>query len=120
MLELIQEILATVVGVKATGKIRKADYKNVLWPALKALHDRNKKVSLLLQLETPLKNYSLGAWVADAHTGLKYFRHWRKVAIVSSSNGIRRFTNVVGKLAPGQYKGFYLQELEKAKEWAGA
>ncbi len=45
MLELIQEIPATVVGVKATGKIRKADYKNVLWPALKALHDRNKKVS---------------------------------------------------------------------------
>jgi len=111
MLELIQEMPDTVIGVKASGKIRKADYQNVLWPALKALHDRSKKVSLLLQLETPLKNYSLGAWVADAHTGLKYFR--------PSSNGIRKFTNVFGKLAPGQYKGFHLQELEKAKEWVG-
>ena len=119
MLELINEMPATAVGVKATGKISKSDYQQTLWPALQELYKNKGRVSLMLIVDTPLKNYSAGAWMADARTGLKYFSKWRRVAIVSGSKGIRRFTNVFGKLAPGQYKGFHVEDLENARKWVG-
>jgi hypothetical protein len=120
MLELITDIPSTIVGVKATGRIRKEDYKKVLLPALKDLYGRTGRVSLLLLIETKLRNYSIGAWTEDAKTGLRYFSKWHRVAIVSSRKGIKRFTNIFGSLVPGQYKGFMTEELEKAKDWVSA
>jgi hypothetical protein len=117
MLELLTDISSTVVGVKATGRVRKEDYTKVLLPALKDLHKRTGRVSLLILIETKLKNYYIGAWIEDAKTGLRYFSKWHRVAIVSSSKGIKRFTNSFGLLVPGQYKGFMTEELEKAKDW---
>jgi SpoIIAA-like len=117
MLELLKDISSNAVGVKATGNIRKEDYKNVLLPALKELYVRNGKVSLLLLIETQLKNYSLGAWIEDAKTGLRYFSKWHRVAIVSAHKGIKTFTDTFGLLVPGQYKGFMKEDLAKAKDW---
>ncbi len=74
MLELINDMPPAVVGVKATGKVGKEDYKNVLLPALAELYKRTGRVSLLLLIETRLKNYSVGAWMADASAGVAVFR----------------------------------------------
>lgn len=111
---------STIVGVKATGHVRKEDYKKVLLPALKELYKRTGRVSLLLLIETKLRSYSLGAWIEDAKTGLRYFSKWHRVAIVSSKTGIKRFTNTFGLLVPGQYKGFMTEELEQATNWVTA
>jgi len=120
MLELLKDIPSTAVGVKATGDVRKEDYKKILLPALKELYARNGRVSLLLLIETKLKNYTMGAWIEDAKTGLRYFAKWHKVAIVSAHKGIKRFTNTFGLLVPGQYKGFMTEDLDRAKDWIDA
>ena len=96
MLKLISDLPATVVCVKATGRVSKEDYRKVLLPALKELYSRTGHVSLLLLIETKLKNYSIGAWMEDAKTGLRYFSKWHRVAIVSARKGIKRFTNTFG------------------------
>jgi hypothetical protein len=120
MLELITSMPSTVVGIKATGQVKKEDYIKVLLPALEDLYDRTGRVSLLLLIETKLKNYSPGAWTEDAKTGVKYFTKWHRVAIVSSKKSIKRFTNTFGLLVPGQYRGFMTEELRKAKEWVSS
>ena len=40
-----------------------------------------------------------------------------KLAIVSHSDGIKKFTDVFGKLIPGETKGFKTEDLARAKEW---
>ena len=117
MLALIHDLPSNVVGVKATGVVSKEDYENVLLPALDELYKRTGAVSLLLQLETELHNYTTGAWIEDAKTGLKYFAKWKKVAIVSRSKRVKWFTDTFGLLVPGIYRGFMLTDLVEAKRW---
>jgi len=44
--------------------------------------------------------------------------HWRKVAIVSDQEGVRKITDVAGHFVPGEYKGFPIADLDQAIEWA--
>ena len=120
MFTLIHDLPPNVVGVQATGVVSKEDYETVLLPAMADLFKRTGSVSLLLQLETDLHNYTNGAWVEDAKLGLKYFMKWRKVAIVSRKSGIKWFTDTFGLLVPGQYKGFMMTDLVKAKRWVSS
>ncbi len=117
MLTQIHDLPSKVVGVKATGVVSKEDYEKVLLPAMEDLYKRTGSVSLLLQLETEVHNYTTGAWLEDAKLGLRYFAKWHKVAIVSRSKHIRSFTNTLGLLVPGTYKGFLLTDLVEAKRW---
>lgn len=120
MFSLIHDLPANVVGVQATGVVSKEDYHKVLLPAMEELFRRTGRVSLLLQLETELHNYTTGAWIEDAKLGLRYFAKWHRVAIVSRSNNIRWFTDTFGLLVPGQYKGFLMADLVEAKRWASS
>ena len=117
MLTLLHDLPPTVVGVKATGLVQKKDYDQVLNPAMEELYQRKRRVSLLLQIETDLDNYSLAAWIEDAKLGLRYFSKWDKVAIVSRNKNVKWFTDTFGKLVPGTYKGFMLTDLVEAKRW---
>ncbi len=120
MFTLLHDLPTNVVGVRATGVISKDDYENVLLPRMADLYQRTGSVSLLLQLETELHNYTSGAWLEDAKLGLRYFAKWRKVAIVSNKNGIKWFTDTFGLLVPGTYKGFMLADLVEAKRWVAS
>ena len=117
MLTLIHDLPSNVVGVKASGVVSKEDYEKVLLPAIQDLYKRTGSVSLLLQLETELHNYTNGAWVEDAKLGLRYVGKWRKVAIVSRSKRVKWFTDTFGLLVPGAYKGFMFPDLVEAKRW---
>ncbi|MES2649641.1 MAG: STAS/SEC14 domain-containing protein [Bacteroidota bacterium] len=117
MLSIIHDLPSNVVGVQATGVVSKADYENVVFPALADLYKRTGSVSLLLQIETDLHNYTTGAWIEDIKSGFRYLLKWRKVAIVSRNNNIKAFTDTFGILLPGQYKGFLMADLVEAKRW---
>lgn len=76
-----------------------------------------KKINFLLLIDTDLSNYTLGAWIDDALVGLKYFTHWHKVAIVSHNDAVKKITDLLGHLVPGEYKGFTTEDFEAAKKW---
>jgi hypothetical protein len=120
MLSLLHDLPLTVVGVKATGLVQKKDYDLVLKPAMEDLFKRHGRVSLLLQIETDLDNYTMAAWLEDAKLGLRYFAKWNKVAIVSRNKNVKWFTDTFGLLVPGTYKGFMLTDLVEAKRWISA
>jgi len=59
----------------------------------------------------------MGAWLQDALQGVKHFRGWNKVAIVTDEKGIEKFTDVFSTFIPGKAKGFSLTQLAEAKQW---
>ncbi len=120
MLSIIQDLPSHVVGIKATGTVNKEDFETVLIPALDDLVERTGKINYLLQLDTEVKNFSLGAWLQDAKVGLTNFTKWNKIAIVTAEKGVEKFSDIFGIAVPGESKGFSPDQLEEAKQWVAA
>ncbi|MEP6582733.1 MAG: STAS/SEC14 domain-containing protein [Ginsengibacter sp.] len=117
MIEVIKGMPAYVAGFRATGKVKREDYQQIIYPLVDSIAKSFGKINYLLVIETPLSNYSAGAWIDDAILGIKYFSKWNKLAIVSHNDGIKKFTDVFGKLIPGETRGFKMEDLPVAKEW---
>lgn len=108
-----------VAAFRALGEVTKKDYDEVVVPAVEALVNRTDELNFLLDLDTDLANYTMGAWFEDIMIGFKNLGKWHKAAIVTNSEKIISFTNAFSYIAPGEYKGFKKDELEVALLWVG-
>ncbi|WP_165958046.1 STAS/SEC14 domain-containing protein [Segetibacter sp. 3557_3] len=120
MLARIEHLPEHVLGMRATGKVVDTDYHNVLFPAFTLYRQQNEWLYYIMVIETPIGNFSIEALLNDMVLGFQYFTRWKKVAIVSAERGVITFTNTVGKLLPGEYRGFHLSEQEKAFKWVSS
>jgi hypothetical protein len=117
MLQFIKDLPDHVVGIRATGEVNKEDYERVLIPRMEELVKRQGEINYLLVLETDVQNFSLAAWFEDFKLGLKNFKKWEKVAIVTDQKGVERLTDISGHFIPGESRGYKLSELNEAIEW---
>jgi len=117
MIEYLTDLPPNMAGFKATGKVTSYDFKKTVLPRVDDLLVHSDKLNYLLVLDTPLKNFTIGAWIMDFVFGITYITKWHRTAIVTDVAKIRRFTDVHTFFMPGKYKGFELSELEKAIEW---
>lgn len=120
MIEIMNDLPPHVVGFRATGKVTKEDYENILMPVVDAQSKNFKQLNFILLLDTDVSNYTFGAWVDDALVGWKHLMHWHRVAIVSNRDVIKKITDIFGHLVPGEYKGFKTEDLEEAKKWVAS
>lgn len=117
MIEVIPGMPPYVTAFRATGFVTKDDYYKVINPFVKNVATTFGKINYMLVLNTPLKNYTVGAWIQDGLLGLRYFSKWRKLAIVTEKDSIKKFTDTFGIFIPCPTKGFKMDELSKANEW---
>ena len=120
MLQLLEDLPETVVGVRAINAVTEEDYKQIMLPALEAVHKKFGKVNLLILLETSVANYTIGAWFNDIKAGLKYFTKWHRIAIVTDQSAVKRITDAVGIFLPGECKGFSIADIALAKLWVSS
>lgn len=106
-----------MVAFRATGEVTKEDFDQIVLPAVAELVQRTDKLNYLLVLDTPLKNFTLSAWIKDALLGLNNLTKWNRCAIVSDSDGINSFTNLFGMAMPGEFKGYKPEQLDEAINW---
>ncbi len=117
MIEEIKGLPDHVFGVKVTGEVTEADLKDVLLPGLQRLSDTHGAIQYLLHLETDVENFTAGAWVQDLLAGIKHLTEWKKIAVVTPEEGVRKFTEAFSVLAPGESRGFGPDRLDEAKAW---
>ena len=117
MIEVIQGLPAKVAAFRATGSVTEDDYIKVVNPLCDKVYKEFGKINYLMDIDTPLSNYSAGAWIKDLILGFVYFTEWRKIAIVSNLKGVKSFTNFFGKLVPGKARGFGSEDIDAAKQW---
>jgi len=118
MIAVLPDLPANVAGFRASGDVTKDDFEQVLFPEIKKHVAFSGKLNFVFYVDTPLKNFSMGAWVRDIWLGIKQFASWRKIAIISDVEKIRNFTDNISFLLPGEYKGFPVAELQNAIRWA--
>lgn len=120
MLQLINDLPDHVLGVEASGEVTADDLTNVLLPALQRQVEKYHSINYLLVLNTPVMNFSMGAWFQYIKAGLKNFTKWNKIAVVTDQTAVEKFTDVFSIAVPGEAKGFKHTELAEAKRWVSA
>ena len=116
MLKLIEDLPTEVLGVEATGTVTHEDYRKVLIPAAEAkmIHG---PVKMLYVAGPEFSGYALEALWDDAAFGLKHWRQFSCIAMVTESAWLRAAVTMFSPFFPSEVRLFKISELEAAKHW---
>jgi hypothetical protein len=123
MIERLDGMPGGVVGLRASGKLTKQDYTEVLEPALKeATQSGEARVVFLLESFDGLEG---GALLEDLKTGLRAeFSDrgaWKRLAVVTDVDWVEKAMEMFAWAMPGELEVFDdLDELDEATAWVAA
>src|SRR3954467_9084500 len=100
MIELIKGLPAHPAGFRATGEVTPDDYKKVVFPAAEEQVKRTGQLNYIFVFDTPFKNVTAGAWWQDTMLSLTRMCKRHRAAIITSSDGANRFTDIWGIFTP--------------------
>ncbi|MBS1882292.1 MAG: STAS/SEC14 domain-containing protein [Actinobacteria bacterium] len=119
MVERIEEMPAGAIGFKVVGDLTGDDYREQIEPALAAAAERGD-VRLLFEIDSGF-GMDAGAVLEDAKTGLKLglgqMKAWKRTAVVTDVDWIRKAIKAFGFMSPGEVQVFAPAELGAAKAW---
>jgi hypothetical protein len=119
MVERIEEMPAGTIGFKVVSELTWDDYREQIEPALAEGAEKGD-VRLLFEVDSNF-GMSAGAVMEDAKTGLKlglgHMKAWKRTAIVTEVDWIRKAVKAFGFMAPGEMRVFDPAELGAAKIW---
>ena len=117
----IDDMPAGTIGLKASGKLTREDYRDVIEPALsRGFASGELRMVFLL---TDYQGLDSGAWVEDFKTGMRTWvrEHaaWKRFALVTDVEWVAKAMRMFTWLTPGEVKVCELDELDEAKIWVG-
>lgn len=119
MVERIEEMPAGTIGFKVLADLTGDDYREQIEPALAEAAEKGD-VRLLFEIDS---NFGMdaGAVLEDAKTGLKlglgHMKAWKRTAVVTDVDWIRKSIRAFGFMTPGEVRVFPVDELGAAKVW---
>lgn len=119
MIEPIENLPDGVLGFRADGQITASDYTDVLKPAVDAVIKRGDDVRIVIEFGS-WSGMSGGALWEDLKMGIERFTKWKRIALVTDVEWMRRATDLFGWLTPGDVKTFKSSERDAALVWVAA
>lgn len=122
MLELISDLPAGVVGVRAHGTITADDYQHVLAPAFDAAAQASGtgRVRVLYVLGADTPDFTASAMWEDAKLGVGHIRTWERIAMVTDADWIRHTVKALAWAIPGDVRVFASTAEDEARAWVTA
>ena len=119
MVERMDEMPPGTIGLRAGGKLSRADYQEVLEPALKEAMDSGEaRVVFVL---TDFDGLEPGAWIEDVKTGLgvevAHRKEWKRLALVTDVDRVAKAVRMFYWLMPGELKLYGMDRLDEARSW---
>lgn len=118
MFQRIQSAPATILAVRAVGKITDEDYKTMLIPAVEYRIKTDGKVRLLYEIGHEFEGFDPQAALDDAQLGLTHWEDFERVAIVTDREWIANAMRLFMPFQPAKMKLFSVEHLEEAMTWA--
>jgi hypothetical protein len=119
MIERIEGMPEGTIGLTASGKLSRDDYRNVLEPAL-AEGIGTGELRLLFVL-TEFSGLESGAWIEDMKTGLgawvRDHSAWKRFALVTDVEWVAKAMRMFTWMTPGEVLVRDLDGLQEAKVW---
>ena len=117
VLQLIEGLPDSVVGVRAVGDVEDDDYEDVLVPAIDGCRRRHDKVRLLYVLGPDFTGFEADAMWEDAKLGARTFTSYERIAVVTDAAWLGRSARAMSWLMPGEVRAFHLDALDDATAW---
>jgi len=121
MVERLEQMPEGVMGFRATGKLTREDYRDVLIPPIREAVNGDGGIRLLFELGPGFEGYEPGALVEDAKADLQLGvgkrSAWERIAVVTDVGWARRAIEFFGWMTPGESRVFSLGERDRAEEW---
>jgi hypothetical protein len=119
MIERIDDLPAGVIGLRASGKLTRDDYRDVLEPALKEAIDSGE--ARVLFVLPDFDGLESKAWIDDVKTGLgvelKNRSAWKRFAVVTGVGWIAEAMRLFTWAMPGELEVFEMDGLDEARSW---
>jgi hypothetical protein len=119
MIERLDGMPDGTVGLRASGKLSKADYVEVLEPALR--EGVESGALRLVFVLTDFQGLEPGAWPEDVKAGLQAWVRdhsaWKRFALVTDVEWVAKAMRMFTWLTPGEVLVCEPGELERAKAW---
>jgi len=116
MIKELSDMPAGVIGFEASGRLRAEDYRDVILPALERAAAAGEVRFLIVMRD--FDGMSGGALWQDLKVGIEHLRAWKRIALVTDIEWMRRLTDLFGWMTPGETKTFPLTQLDEAAAWA--
>ena len=117
MIEITRDPERAVLELSARGTVRSADYQDVLVPAVEEALAEWGRIRLLARFGPDFERYDLGAVIDDAKLGLRHWRGFERVAVVTDVGWLRHLVGGIGFLMPCPVQVFRDARLEDARRW---
>ncbi|WP_102225569.1 SpoIIAA family protein [Acidimangrovimonas sediminis] len=115
--EILAGFPADVVAIEARGKITRADYEEVLIPAIARVVAAEGRAKLLYVLGEGFEGLTAGAAWDDAKLGILHMGEFAKVAVVTDVEWIRLGVKMFAPMLRPPVHLFHLSEMEAARSW---
>lgn len=119
MIERIDDMPAGTIGLRASGKLSREDYQQVLEPALRKGVESGEM--RLLFVMPDFDGLALGAVTEDIETGLRTWVRdhsaWKRFAFVTDVEWLAKSMRAFAWLAPGEVRVFGLADEGAARQW---
>lgn len=117
MIEVKQTGRDDLLEVRISAPVTDADYRDVLIPAMDEAIARADNVRLLAVLDAGVSDFTLGAMWDDARMGLKHWRGFDRIALVTGSTGLARTARVFSVFMPCPVATFGPHDVDAARRW---
>lgn len=117
MIELLDDLPAGVIGVRAVGTVTAADYREVLDPAIDAALEERGTLDFVIVIDDEFDHYSLGAMLEDAKLLGRPLGAWDRAAFVTDRDVLTGLAVAFGGLVPGEFRVFPLERKDEAIAW---
>ncbi len=117
MIEQIEGTDASVIGLRAIGKVTDEDYKTVLIPRLESAIEREGKIRFLFEFAENFRGYDLAAFWDDASFGLKHRNDFEKIAVVGGPAWIQITTRLFSPFVSAPIRQFKTDQFQDARDW---
>lgn len=122
MIENIEGMPAGTIGFRASGKLTRSDYRDVLEPVLREAAEAGS-IRMLFEL-TDFHGLEPAAWWEDTKTGLGlglgHHSAWKKSAIVTNVEWVAKAFRLFAWMTPGEVKIYGLEQRDAALSWVAA
>jgi len=117
MIEVQQTGEHGILEVRMSPPVTDSDYRQTLIPAIDAAIAAGDRLRLLVVVEAGLSDFTLGAILEDARTGLKHWSGFDRAAIVSDSAALKKTVGAFSVFMPCPVSTFAMSGIDDARRW---
>jgi hypothetical protein len=119
MIEKIDTMPAGTIGFRASGKLTRSDYRDVLEPVLREAAESGS-IRMLFEI-ADFDGLEPAAWWDDMKTGLGlgigHHSAWKKSAIVTNVDWLAKAFRFFAFMTPGEVKVYRPDQYDEALTW---